>query len=86
MLVAVQVYRPMWLWLTDGMVKKLALGPACEVTISPLLPPSDDTPPCKVHLIIVSFLSYSIDKHRTLKWPLIYNAEENSYCFDQVKK
>ena len=33
----------------DGIVKKLALGPACEVTMSPL----DDIPPCKVHLHVV---------------------------------
>ena len=37
----------------DGIVKKLALGPACEVTMSPLAPTSDDIPPCKVHLHVV---------------------------------
>ena len=48
-LVALQVYMPMWACDTAAMLRKLALGPAWDVTI-PLFAPTMS--PCKLQLMV----------------------------------
>ena len=49
-LVAVQVYTPECLWLTDEMLRKLARGPAWLVDI--VESETETESPCKVQLIL----------------------------------